>query len=156
MTKKRHSDKGHFIIQDMKILVHIPPIYSTDISKCIDRYFYQILLKYDSRYNGVPLCYTNASILSNDSVIINDNPFLHITIKLKMLLFRPNIGQLIAGIVNRVSSNHIGLIVYGLFNAVIPTNIETDNPDLVGKRILFRITEIKRLHPFTIMGELVN
>lgn len=118
--KQRHELSGHFVINDVIILVHIPPIYSNNISQGIDRYFYQILLRYDFNWNGVPLCYSDVSILSTRANIINDNPFLHIKVKAKILLFRPNIGQSIEGIINRISSTHVGLIVYGLFNASIP------------------------------------
>lgn len=119
-TKQRHELSGHFVIHNVAILVHIPPIYSNNISQGIDRYFYQMLLRYDSNWNGVPLCYSDVSILSPRATIVNDNPFLHIHVEAKILVFHPNIGKNIKGVINRISSTHIGLIVYGLFNASIP------------------------------------
>jgi DNA-directed RNA polymerase I subunit RPA43 len=62
-------------------------------------------------------------IESSSAQLFNDSPFLHFYIRVPILLFCPQPEMPLVGIVNKVSEDHIGLLVYGVFNASIPVDL---------------------------------
>ena len=66
-------------------------------------------------YSKIELCREFANIL-------NENPCLLFSVKVRALIFRPQKGMILKGRVNKVGSNHIGMLVSGIFNASISGN----------------------------------
>lgn len=58
--------------------------------------------------------------MENYGKIYNESPRINFSIKATCIVFRPTEGLELKGIVNKISDQHIGLLVYGLFNASIP------------------------------------
>ena len=65
-------------------------------------------------------------------LIHNELPFIHFKIEFQAVVFRPNVTKTIEGggeeerneqplpgVVNKVSSGHVGILIYGVFNASI-------------------------------------
>ena len=44
---------------------------------------------------------------------------MHFNVSVELTLFEPKLGQVMVGIVNKVSPDHIGCLVNGFFNASI-------------------------------------
>lgn len=81
-------------------------------------------------------------------------------IGVQTLVFRPRIGSVMTGTVNKCSSAHAGMLVYGLFNASIHADCLKDSHEFssgsqswqprtsahttvsVGTKVKFRITEL--------------
>jgi hypothetical protein len=51
--------------------------------------------------------------------IVAEQPVVHAHLEAQVLLFRPVCGQVLEGVVNRVSPHHISCLVAGMFNASI-------------------------------------
>lgn len=112
------------------------------------------------RLKGILLGYDNIVLLSSDGFINYDNCFMHINVEGDFYIFKPEIGRLLKGIVNKKSKSHLGCLVYRLFNASIPCP-EDDEEWLgdsvsVNQEILFKIVEtnLNRKLPY-IKGEIV-
>ncbi|MGH0126262.1 UNVERIFIED_CONTAM: hypothetical protein FKN15_027912 [Acipenser sinensis] len=69
---------------------------------------------------GVPVAYDNIRILGQYGDIYDDQGYIHMNIEADFVIFRPNKGQKLVGIVNKVAPSHIGCLVHGCFNASLP------------------------------------
>ncbi|KAI9334975.1 hypothetical protein BDR26DRAFT_866527 [Obelidium mucronatum] len=75
--------------------------------------------RYIPELKGVPLSYSNVKIEEKVANVLYDSPFCHLHATCTFTLFAPREGSTIVAIVNKVSSDHIGLLVHGVFNASI-------------------------------------
>ncbi|OCT75767.1 DNA-directed RNA polymerase I subunit RPA43 [Xenopus laevis] len=78
------------------------------------------LLKYSERLNGVPVAYDNIKLVGELGDIYDDLGHIHINVEADFVIFKPDCGQTLVGIVNKVAPTHIGCLVHGCFNASIP------------------------------------
>ncbi|KAJ3175395.1 hypothetical protein HDU87_006215 [Geranomyces variabilis] len=72
--------------------------------------------------DGVVLGYANVKAIDNVARVIDDSPFCHFVVRATCWVFRPVVGETRVGVVNKVSSDHVGLLVHGVFNASIPAD----------------------------------
>lgn len=79
----------------------------------------ELLLRYSSSLEGVMLSYSDIELLEQYGRIRNEYPHIHIRFNAKVLIFRTSVGQILHGIVNKLSMNHVGMLIHGLFNASI-------------------------------------
>lgn len=101
--------------------LHLPPFYLGNTMQGVRETLNNLLMKYCCEIDAVILAYSNVKILSTSSRILYDSPFSHFLVHCTMCIFRPKIGHPIVGVVNKVSPDHIGLLVFGVFNASIPS-----------------------------------
>ncbi|XP_025236734.1 DNA-directed RNA polymerase I subunit RPA43 [Theropithecus gelada] len=78
------------------------------------------LLRYSESLLGVPIAYDNIKVVGELGDIYDDQGHIHLNIEADFVIFCPEPGQKLMGIVNKVSSSHIGCLVHGCFNASIP------------------------------------
>ncbi|XP_036183853.1 DNA-directed RNA polymerase I subunit RPA43 [Myotis myotis] len=78
------------------------------------------LLRYSESLLGVPIAYDNIKVVGELGDIYDDQGHIHLNIEADFIIFCPEPGQKLMGIVNKVSSSHIGCLVHGCFNASIP------------------------------------
>lgn len=75
---------------------------------------------YNNDLEGIVLSYDKLQVLEDDAEIFFERPHLHFKVRFRALIYRPIIGSYIQATVNNVTdSDHIGLLVHGLFNAVL-------------------------------------
>lgn len=104
-------------------------------------------LRYNEEVEGVVIAFKNVAIRSPKAHIFNELPTLHIgvnaevraalarargeisspapfprALRAQLLVFSPVRGGHLRGVINMVSSQHIGLLVLGAFNATLPAN----------------------------------
>ncbi len=99
-----------------------------------------------SELEGVLVAYSNIKFSKNVARILNDNPFLHISVTGNFTVFNPAQGSQLVGVVNKVSSNHIGLLVHGVFNASIPASeipVDAWDDDAESWRTTDKLNDIK-------------
>lgn len=85
--------------------------------------------------DGVVISYSNIRFLQKMGRIMYDCPFLHIDITAQFISFSPKVGsslgftatvtlisQCIVGVVNKQSPDHVGLLIYDIFNGSIPSH----------------------------------
>lgn len=74
---------------------------------------------FSSRHNGVPVAYGNICWLDSVGRIHADNPLIHFSVALDFIIFHPKIGSYVSGTVNKVSADHLGVLIHSIFNASI-------------------------------------
>ncbi|OZJ06621.1 hypothetical protein BZG36_00379 [Bifiguratus adelaidae] len=120
MVVRKSVDKTPFKTVTCQMYIHVPPIY---VGKTIDGVNDQLngfLMKYSSTLDGIVLSHSNLVIPQPKARIINDSPFAHFWITVDFLVWKPKRGSRLVGTVNLQSADHIGLLIYGTFNASIP------------------------------------
>lgn len=78
-----------------------------------------LLLRYNEDLEGVVLSYTKERILSTQAKIHPYFPYFHVDVMALVFMFKPAVGIEIAGTVNAIGHDYIGVLVLGIFNAVI-------------------------------------
>ncbi|KAJ3161807.1 hypothetical protein HDU86_006578 [Geranomyces michiganensis] len=79
-------------------------------------------MRHVDELDGVVLGYANVKAIGDVARVIDDSPFCHFSVRATCWVFRPVVGEIIVGVVNKVSSDHVGLLVHGVFNASIPAD----------------------------------
>ncbi|KAJ3348439.1 hypothetical protein HDU83_001325 [Entophlyctis luteolus] len=102
-----------------RIYFHLAPCFIGDFTRGIKSQLDSYLMRYIPELKGVPLAYSNIKILDDAAKVLFDSPFCHVYASVNFVMFAPRIGSLQVGVVNKVSSDHIGLLVHGVFNASI-------------------------------------
>ncbi|KAJ1336483.1 hypothetical protein BSLG_007267 [Batrachochytrium salamandrivorans] len=88
----------------------------------VRNYLNTFIMRYISELGGVVLAYSNVELTSSEGHIMDESPFSFFNIRALFTLFSPKVGSTLYGVVNKVSPDHIGLLVYGMFNASIPSS----------------------------------
>lgn len=111
---------------------------------------------FDKALGGIVLDANNIKVLGNLCPIRYDSPELHLDIQADFFLFKPQIGSVIAGLVKHISHNHIGVIIYRVFNVSIHLRSKLKSVK-INEEISFRIKsfDLQNAIPF-IEGELVE
>ena len=109
-----------FRVCDVSFRISLSPVYILSIRKGIQEELKEQLMRYNEDLDGILVAYKNVQLIHNHARIINESPLLHCTVKLKALVLCPKIGSSMEGVVNKVGSNHVGLLVANVFNASIP------------------------------------
>ena len=88
------------------------------------------LMRYHSELQGFLVAFSGARFSSSGRYgtgaggtplgrIVAEQPVVHAHLEAEVLLFRPVCGQVLEGVVNRVSPHHVSCLVAGMFNASI-------------------------------------
>eukprot|EP00842_Homolaphlyctis_polyrhiza_P003172 jgi/Hompol1/3856/HPOL_003374-RA len=106
-----------------RLRICLSPLFSSNPLRGVNDY----LNTYVPELNGIVLSFSNVAFTSDTASIINESPFAHFYITATFTVFSPRVGGALLGVVNKVSSDHIGMLVHGVFNASIPSSeIPTD------------------------------
>ena len=79
-----------------------------------------MLLRLDPHLGGVPVTFSKVKILETTAPLFEDHPQILIDVAADFLLFAPQPGQTVTGVVNNVADDSLGLLILETFNAVIP------------------------------------
>jgi len=105
----------------------------------VKRQLNELLFKFNTDLQAVPLSYSNISFPSGKEYgrIMGELPTVHVDIVARLLVFQPEVGQSIVGqitkvrcsqrkiiahttdIVTQVTESHVALLVNGMFNASV-------------------------------------
>nr|XP_060638108.1 DNA-directed RNA polymerase I subunit RPA43 [Anolis sagrei ordinatus] len=78
------------------------------------------LRRFSESFQGVPVAYDDIKITKELGDIIDDIGAIHLDIEASFVVFQPQAGRKLVGIINKVAPSHIGCLVHGCFNASIP------------------------------------
>eukprot|EP00644_Phytophthora_capsici_P004788 jgi/Phyca11/537964/estExt2_Genewise1Plus.C_PHYCAscaffold_10083 len=76
-------------------------------------------MRYSEPLQGVVLSFSNVKLDRPHGVIVNEMPFIHCKVLADALLFRPKEGMMLRGVVNKIGSNHVGMLFAGVFNGSV-------------------------------------
>eukprot|EP00128_Syssomonas_multiformis_P017371 Colp12_sorted_trinity150504_noHs@9167 len=158
-----------------RLQIHMAPRYLGNVMEGVFEQLNQILMKYSNEVEGIVVSYSNVEVLEKAGKVMNDTPHIHFMVKVRLLVFSPKVGSKLVGKVSILGSDHIGLLVHGLFNAsvsreAISADFEFDeqagnwyNSENSEVRIqedtyvVFTVTGIERVdHMLSISGSLLS
>ncbi|RHZ22907.1 hypothetical protein DYB37_000958 [Aphanomyces astaci] len=97
----------------------LAPYHIQDPKKGLEDQLNHMLMKYSEPVQGVLLAFNSLQVINPYGHIINETPYIHVRIAADALVFRPTPGMQLTASVNKVGSNHIGLLLAGVFNVSI-------------------------------------
>ena len=104
--------KKYSCIQEVEhnMKIALSPKYLGDIGAGIKEILDKELFCYNDTLKGVPLAYDKITVVT--SAIIDDQEFISVTIKVNLLIFKPEIGQSLYGVVNKISKFTALTVIY--------------------------------------------
>lgn len=113
--------------------------------------------KYNRNSEGIILDYCNTKVLNDKSIIRHDSSELQVNIQTDYYVFQPVIGGIITGTIKHIALNHIGVIIYRVFNVSIRFNDIEKSALRVKQEIKFKIKkfDFQNILPY-IVGELID
>ncbi|KAJ3192626.1 hypothetical protein HK101_006206 [Irineochytrium annulatum] len=105
-----------------KYLLYLPPRFASNPLEGVNDNLSKMLMRFVPEIGGVVLAFSDVAPLEPAAKMAGDSPYFYFHITLVLTAFCPIVGSDIDGIVNKVSSDHIGLLVHGVFNASIPSD----------------------------------
>ncbi|KAF9437501.1 hypothetical protein BGZ76_000497 [Entomortierella beljakovae] len=121
MPKVTSNNTGPFTEVSTKLYIHLPPCFVTKPIEGIQEQLNGFLMRYMPQVDGVVLAHSDLKILQPSGRIMYDSPYCHFWITVKLLVWKPTKGSTLCGTINLQSPDHIGLLLYGTFNASIPS-----------------------------------
>jgi DNA-directed RNA polymerase I subunit RPA43 len=85
----------------------------------IDQEMTAQLMQYSEKLQGVILSFSNVKLERPVGAIMNEQPYIHCKVLADALVFRPREGMILEGVVNKIGSNHIGMLFAGVFNGSV-------------------------------------
>ncbi|CAM9806350.1 unnamed protein product, partial [Chrysoparadoxa australica] len=105
----------------LRVDVSLLPSSMGDMFRAIRENMYKLLMRYSPSTEGVVLAVSDVSFPEGEHFgrILDDMPHIHVAVHARALVFRPRPGDSMIGVVTKVASTHIGMLVCGIFNAAV-------------------------------------
>ncbi|KAI8347327.1 hypothetical protein BD560DRAFT_411084 [Blakeslea trispora] len=104
----------------VKLYLHLAPMWSGKTMEGVNEQLNAFLMKYLPDVDGIVLAHSDVKFVTDKGKILYDSPFFHFFVTVKFLVWKPKRGSKLVGRINLQSEDHIGLLIYGTFNASIP------------------------------------
>ncbi|OBZ84940.1 DNA-directed RNA polymerase I subunit rpa43 [Choanephora cucurbitarum] len=104
----------------VKLYLHLAPMWSGKTMEGVNEQLNAFLMKYLPEVDGIVLAHSDVKFVTDKGKILYDSPFFHFFVTVKFLVWKPKRGSKLVGRINLQSEDHIGLLIYGTFNASIP------------------------------------
>ncbi|KAJ0406420.1 hypothetical protein P43SY_007028 [Pythium insidiosum] len=111
-----------FVLCKIRQPVSLLPCHIGDARLGIDQEMTTLLMRYSDKLEGVILSFSNVRLEKPSGHILNEQPFIHCKVIADALVFQPRVGMTLSGVVNKIGSNHIGLLIAGVFNGSVAAN----------------------------------
>ncbi|CAI5726756.1 unnamed protein product [Peronospora farinosa] len=108
-----------FLVCKVRHNVSLSPCHATEPRVGIDQDLTEQLMRYSEPLQGVVLSFSNVQLDRPYGAIVNEMPFIHCKVLADALVFQPQVGMQLRGIVNKIGSNHIGMLFAGVFNGSV-------------------------------------
>ncbi|KAI8147377.1 hypothetical protein BJV82DRAFT_642850 [Fennellomyces sp. T-0311] len=117
-TTTTYSSFSEIVAQ---IYLHLAPMWAENSTEGVIEQLNAFLMKFVPQLDGIVLAHSNLEFLTDKGKILYDSPFSHFFVRVKFLVWKPKRGTKLVGRINLQSQDHIGLLIYGTFNASIPS-----------------------------------
>ncbi|KAK4009942.1 hypothetical protein OUZ56_019086 [Daphnia magna] len=131
-----------------KLHLCIPPYYLSDLGKSVASVIDCRLIRYEPDLGGILAGYGNLAIRESKAQTLFNLSDIHVDVVGNFYIFNPEVNQELVGIVNRISVDHIGCLVHGLFNISLPKPFNVASENWLGKpaklldKVKFSITKV--------------
>jgi len=108
----------------VNVVISLLPHALKNVQLHVENSMRQYLMKYSDGMDGVLMAYENVRTLKKDHAkgtgwILNELPYIHYDVALDACLFCPKVGSKMVGTVNECFASHVGILVFGYFNAMV-------------------------------------
>ncbi|KAL0221236.1 hypothetical protein RCL1_001090 [Eukaryota sp. TZLM3-RCL] len=103
--------------------IFVAPNQLKNIPQSISDLLHSGLFKYNRSCQGVLLAFNNLQILDRYGQYVDDSPFLSVKVSVDYIYFVPSVGSKLPGVVTAIAEDHIALLVYGVWQASISSNL---------------------------------
>ena len=110
------------------------------------------VLRYVASLSGILVSYSKPVVLQSFGRIFDEQPHIHFDICYSAYVFKPTVGTILRGTVNKIGGDHVGCLVYDCFNAslIAPATPASKNgysvgfsgKFRVGSKVWFRVTRL--------------
>ncbi|KAN0034573.1 hypothetical protein ACTFIV_001098 [Dictyostelium citrinum] len=162
--------------EEMKVQLslQLPPMDTQSLCSGTKSMLDRLVFKYKTELGGIIISYYDVIHTDKEAKIFYDSPYLGMNIHVKFLVFKPFKDQILNGVVKRVSSTHISLLVFGTISASIPKsnipksfafdhssnmfmNKQTKATISVGTKIAFKVIDVSAdRHNIGIQGDMTD
>ncbi|TDH73979.1 uncharacterized protein CCR75_003327 [Bremia lactucae] len=108
-----------FVLCKVRHRVSLSPCHAEDARAGIEQNLNDQLMQYSEPLKGVVLSFSEVQLDKPYGVIVNEMPYIHCKVLADALVFRPKKGMILRGVVNKIGSNHIGMLIAGVFNGSV-------------------------------------
>ncbi|KAI9984112.1 hypothetical protein PInf_005405 [Phytophthora infestans] len=108
-----------FVLCKVRHNVSLSPCHAVDARVGIEQNLTEQLMRYSEALQGVVLSFSNVKLDRPYGAIVNEMPFIHCKVLTDALVFRPKEGMKLRGVVNKIGSNHVGMLFAGVFNGSV-------------------------------------
>ena len=116
---QRLSMSRAFVVCHVRHNVSLSPCHATEPRVGINEDLTKQLMRYSEPLQGVVLSFHNVQLDRPYGAIVNEMPFIHCKVVADALVFRPTVGMQLRGVVNKIGSNHVGMLFAGVFNGSV-------------------------------------
>lgn len=124
MNQEAVTSYSVFQKKKISLMLSLLPSSMANMTKAYQASLQSMLLKYSDALEGVLLSYTNIKV---DNVpnkgpygrIMDELPHIHCYVTCDVLVFSPQVGHRLQGVVSESFPSHIGFLVFDLFNAMV-------------------------------------
>lgn len=99
--------------------VSLSPCHIGEPRAGIEQEMTALLMQYSEPVKGVILAFHKVELEKPKGFIINEMPYIHCKVRADALVFRPTPGMRLEGTVNKIGSNHVGMLFAGVFNGSV-------------------------------------
>ena len=149
-AKQKCNEKySCFVEIETQERIALSPYYIGRIKQGVHEEIKQKILRWEflDEYGGIIVAYDNIKLLQKSAEIYDESPLLHFDIKVNYIIFKPEVGKKLVGVVNMTSECHIGCVVHERFNASLadPSSCKNgwvgSNPE-IGTEFIFRVSDM--------------
>lgn len=135
------------------------PYHLNDLVNSVKDVLNRHLSKYMPELEGILCGYKNIKLLNELGTISDDSCYIHVDIEADFFIFKPIIGQMLKGVVKKMTKDHVGCLVHNLFNVSLPLSRQKEFIEYLGvdTEVQFRIktTNFDGRLPY-IRGEIIE
>ncbi|KAK7477176.1 hypothetical protein BaRGS_00031561 [Batillaria attramentaria] len=109
-----------FTLMSREQQISLPPSCLGNIGQGVKQQLDSKIGLFSDEHDGALIAYSHIKLLSDKGQIIDDSPFIHFKIKADFVIFQPQISSCLKGVVNKISRDHVGIVIHQYFNASVP------------------------------------
>ncbi|XP_026279766.1 nucleolar protein dao-5 [Frankliniella occidentalis] len=113
------SDSRIYLVHE-KIPVVLQPFHLQDLKSAVRDLLNTSIGSYHKSLNGIILSYKHLKVISKSASVAAETSGVVVTIQADFFVFRPEVGNVLKGIVNKISKDHVGVLLYQRFNISCP------------------------------------
>eukprot|EP00096_Caligus_rogercresseyi_P006318 TRINITY_DN2266_c0_g1_i2.p1 TRINITY_DN2266_c0_g1~~TRINITY_DN2266_c0_g1_i2.p1 ORF type:complete len:507 (-),score=154.29 TRINITY_DN2266_c0_g1_i2:1262-2782(-) len=136
-TLRKLQDAPETAVRKVSKMLHlaIHPQYLGNIQLGIINYLNHWINRFHTELDGVLLGYGKVRLKEPKAEVLNEEHYLHLDIYSDFWIFSPQVDCILSGVVNKMSSAHVSVLVHGLFNVPCHKSSGEQGSEWLGSKV---------------------